>query len=55
MLVGARARAIRLQPGAEAGVAKETLRLRRLRLAGLDLNRNAGQDGGRREVPAFTK
>jgi hypothetical protein len=40
---------------AEADVSKETLRLRRLRLAGLDLDRDAGEDCCRCEIPAFTK
>ena len=55
VLVRARARAIRLEQSAQASIAQEPLGLRRLRLAWLDLDRDAGEDGRRREVPPFAE
>ena len=51
VLVGAGARAIRLEQRREAGVSQEPLCLGRLRLVWLDLDRDAGEDRRGREVP----
>ena len=55
VLVGAGARAIRLEQSREAGVTQEPLCLGRLRFGWLDLDRDAREDGRGREVPPLAE